>query len=356
MPKGSTVTAFLLPAIAAGAMLFATVPMASAQPLETLAEACDRLAGHPEDADTIGEGIAIEDVDIPAAEETCGAAVEADPEDRHMAFTLGRILQYQGNFEGALPLFERAAAAGSVIATIWLGHAYWDGNGVTQDYARALEYYQAAADLGSADALLFIAFAYQLGLGVEEDAAMAADTYRLAIDAGNVEARLYLADLIGGPQAPDADFAEAVALYQGLIDEDGELAATARNNLAYAWSQRGENLDEAEALAVAAMETMAEDDLSLRAATLDTLAAIRMQLGRVDEAFADIKAALAIDPGRVEHWDRLGDISLMLDRETDAVRAWQRALELYLADPDGVGGDWDVDALRHKIDEHIARG
>jgi len=356
MPKGSTATAFLLPAIAAGAMLLATVPSALAQPLETLAEACDRLAGHPDDPDTIGEGVAIGDVDLEAAEETCGAAVEFDPEDRHVAFTLGRILQYQGNFEGALPLFERAATAGSAIATTWLGHAYWDGNGVAQDYATAVDYYRAAADLGSTDALVFIAFAYQLGLGVEEDVVAAADNYRRAIEVGNENAPLYLADLLGGPDAPDDEFAEAVALYRALIESDGPLAPTARNNLAYAWSQRSENLDEAEALAVAAMETMAEDDLSLRAATLDTLAAIRMQIGRLDEAFADIKAALAIDPGRVEHWDRLGDISLLLERETDAVRAWQRALELYLADPDAVGRDWDADALRHKIDEHLVRG
>ncbi|MCW5714527.1 MAG: sel1 repeat family protein [Bauldia sp.] len=355
MPSRSTVAAILLPA-AAGLMLIATAMPLAAQPLETPAEACDRIAGHPDDADTIGAGVLIEDVDLAAAEEACGAAVEADPNNRHATFTLGRILQYQGNFEGALPLFERAATAGSTIATTWLGHAYWDGNGVAQDYARAVEYYRAAADLGSSDALVFIAFAYQLGLGVEENAATAAETYRLAIEAGNESARLYLADLLGGLDATDDEFAEAVAIYEALIDEDGDRAPSARNNLAYAWSQRGENLEEAEALAVAAMDTMAEDDLSLRAATLDTLAAIRMQLGRLNEAFGDIKAALAIDPMRVEHWDRLGDISLMLERETDAVRAWQRALELYLADPTGVGADWDVEALRHKIDEHLVRG
>lgn len=356
MPSRATVTALLLPAVAAGAILFAIVPTASAQPLETPAEACDRLAAHPADADRIGPGVLIEDVDIPAAEEACGAAVEANPDDRHATFTLGRLFQYQGNFEASLPLLERAAAAGSAIATTWLGHAYWDGAGVTQDYLRALEYYRAAVELGSTDALLYIAFAYQLGLGVDEDRTLAAETYRQAIDAGNENARLYLADMLGGPTAPDDEFAEALAIYEGLIEENGDLAPTARNNLAYAWSQRGENLEEAEALAIAAMDTMAEDDLSLRAATLDTLAAIRMQLGRPDEAFADIKAALAIDPDRVEHWDRLGDISLMLERETDAVRAWQRALELYLADPDSVGDEWDVEALRHKIDEHIARG
>src|SRR5690606_18087671 len=147
--------------------------------------------------------------------------------------------------------------------------------------------------------------------------------------------------MLGNPTAPDDAFAEAVALYRAVIDEDGDIAPTARNNLAFVWSQRGENLDEAEALAVAAMETMGDDDPSLRAATLDTLAAIRMQLGRAVEAFADIKAALAIDATRIEHWDRLGDISLMLDRERDAVRAWQRALELYLVDPDAVPPEWD---------------
>lgn len=356
MTLRSTVTAILLPAVAAGALL--TAPMASAQPVETLAEACDRLAAHPADADTIGEGVLIEDVDLAAAEETCGAAVEANPDDRHLAFTLGRVLQYQSNFEGAVPLFERAAAAGSAIAAEWLGHAYWDGLGVPQDYAMAVEQYRAAADLGSVDALLAIGFAYQLGLGVEQDIAAAGHSYRLAIDAGSERAKLYLADLLGGPDVPDADFAEAVALYQALIEADGELAPTARNNLAYSWWQRGENLEEAEALAVAAIETMAEDDISLRAATLDTLAAIRMDLGRPEEAFGDIKAAIALDGTRVEHWDRLGDISLLLDRETDAVRAWQRALELYLADPASasVGGDWDVEALRDKIDEHMAQG
>ena len=105
------------------------------------------------------------------------------------------------------------------------------------------------------------------------------------------------------------------------------------NALGYAWANRGERLDEAAVLVQRALD--AEPDT---AAFLDSLGWVRYKQGRFEEAIVLLERGRA-QPGG-DHAviiDHIGDAYYRLEREGDAVRAWnQAALRVHAAaqDPD----------------------
>ena len=70
-------------------------------------------------------------------------------------------------------VFQRGADHGDVPSMRNLGISYFNGYGVTQDYAKAREWYEKAADKGHADAMYFLGFLYRNGQGVPQDYAKA---------------------------------------------------------------------------------------------------------------------------------------------------------------------------------------
>jgi len=88
-------------------------------------------------------------------------------------FERARHVQRFDGIEAALPLYERAVAAGSARAMTALGDAYSNGDGVPRDRRRGLEYFYDAAVLGDAPAMLALARAFRIGDGVERDPELA---------------------------------------------------------------------------------------------------------------------------------------------------------------------------------------
>ncbi|KAF9131986.1 hypothetical protein BGW39_000989 [Mortierella sp. 14UC] len=66
---------------------------------------------------------------------------------------------------------------------------YHEGQGVTQDYARALEWYLKAADQNQAAAEYNIRVVYEKGLGVEVDHVLAMEWYKKAAGRGDADAQ-----------------------------------------------------------------------------------------------------------------------------------------------------------------------
>lgn len=112
--------------------------------------------------------------------------------------------------------------------------------------------------------------------------------------------------------------------FLSCIEMDGQ-HAPALNYLGYMWAERGENLVDAEKFIRRALEKEPEN-----AAYLDSLGWVLFQQGRYHEALDPLQRASQLaaadpDPTIEEH---LGDVLDKLGRRNEAIKAWERALNL----------------------------
>jgi len=92
-----------------------------------------------------------------------------------------------GNWTGAAPVCQRAAAAGDPEAELALGMMYQRGNGVPPSTTDAFKWFRMAADQGSIRATNYLAWAYANGDGVKRDGAAAIKLFQKSADAGNAQ-------------------------------------------------------------------------------------------------------------------------------------------------------------------------
>ncbi|PVH26339.1 tetratricopeptide repeat protein [Sphingobacterium corticibacter] len=131
----------------------------------------------------------------------------------------------------------------------------------------------------------------------------------------------------------DAAYQEAIAL--------DSTNASALNNLAYYWSIRKENLDQAAAYAKQATELEPTSNTFM-----DTYAWVLFQQGNYREAQVWIEKAMKGEKPSAVLLEHHGDILAKLGKNKNAVAQWQKALNL--ADEDK---SVDVDKLKEKIRE-----
>ena len=82
------------------------------------------------------------------------------------------------------------AAAGDAIAERRLGMAYYRGEGVPLDYAKAVAHLARAVDMGDAESAIRLGKMYEYGMGVAADDASAAKWYTRGAELGNPEAQV----------------------------------------------------------------------------------------------------------------------------------------------------------------------
>ena len=112
-------------------------------------------------------------------------------------------------------VFQRGADHGDVPSMRNLGISYFNGYGVTQDYAKAREWYEKAAANGNATAMLNLGQLYEEGWGVAQDYGKAREWYEKAADKGEPRAKAQLEQL--PIRAADAGrYAEALQLQEAL--------------------------------------------------------------------------------------------------------------------------------------------
>lgn len=102
---------------------------------------CDRLATHPDDPDRNAAGLEREEIDFPAAEKACRAAVAEDPQRARSQYHLARVLYYSDKVDESMRHLELAAGAGYRQATFVLGYIIADGK-VPHDDCRAGELFR----------------------------------------------------------------------------------------------------------------------------------------------------------------------------------------------------------------------
>ena len=84
-------------------------------------------------------------------------------------YALGKLLQSQKRMDEAVSRYEKAAAQNSSDAQSSLGTIYYNGEGVTKDYAKAMEWYRKAADQGNMYGEFNIGLLYEFGYGVTKN-------------------------------------------------------------------------------------------------------------------------------------------------------------------------------------------
>jgi tetratricopeptide (TPR) repeat protein len=132
--------------------------------------------------------------------------------------------------------------------------------------------------------------------------------------------RLYLSRAVSLMEMDDWPRAEAD------LKRAAELApeeAIALNYLGYSWAERGENLDEAFALIEKAV---AIDPSS--GAIIDSLGWANYQRGHYEVAVGHLEQAASLEPGDPTVTDHLGDVYWRLERKIEAGYQWRRVLEL----------------------------
>jgi TPR repeat protein len=124
------------------------------------------------------------------------------------------FLYYQGqgvsqDYAQAIAWIRKAAAQRNAEAQASLGAAYAMGQGVEQDYAQAAAWFRKAAEQGYAEAQKGLGRLFATGKGVPQDSTEAAQWYRKAAEQGNASAQLNLGALYLNGEGVPKDYGES---------------------------------------------------------------------------------------------------------------------------------------------------
>jgi TPR repeat protein len=142
----------------------------------------------------------------------------------------------RGNYSVALKQARPLAEQGDARAQAILGLIYYNGRGVSQDYAQGVAWFRKSAAQGNADAQNELGRAYYFGKGVPQDFVESASWSRKAADQGHSGAELNMGiDYEKGHGVPQ-DYKEAAAWYlkaalQGRPEAECDLANLYENGL-----------------------------------------------------------------------------------------------------------------------------
>jgi TPR repeat protein len=153
---------------------------------------------------------------------------KADAGDPDAMTNIGVLYQYglgiPRSMKKAAEMYEKAAQLGFVTAQYDLANLYYDGNGVDRDRKQAARWYTAAAQGGHAKSQFYLAQMYESGVGVEENQATALQWYMKASDQELPEAQYTLGNkLINGTNV-DADPAKGSDLVLKAAEQKYVLA------------------------------------------------------------------------------------------------------------------------------------
>lgn len=177
---------------------------------------CDEIGADPYDADKVGPGVPLEDLDAQAAIAACREAVRAAGDDApaRLHYQLGRALQASGDVNAALASYE-SASRGSAEAKSQIGYILRDGTGGSLNLNKAIVLFGEAADAGSASAMTGFAQAYESGQGgLGADAETAADWYKRAANAEYPQAMHLLANMYRDGRGVAKNMQRAMQLYE----------------------------------------------------------------------------------------------------------------------------------------------
>src|SRR5208282_2631496 len=119
-----------------------------------------------------------------------------------------------------LTALQQSADKGDAEAQFELGRAYFNGNGVPQDFNKAFELFQKSADQGNMKAENNLAVMYERGSGTKQDFAEAVKWYRKSAEQGNPLPEDHLALMLEHGKGVQKDCREAAEWYRKAAEQD----------------------------------------------------------------------------------------------------------------------------------------
>jgi tetratricopeptide (TPR) repeat protein len=275
--------------------------------------------------------------DYDAAETTARALRASKPEDVRGVYLLAQILDARGRHQEIIdllkPEIERLRAAKGQATQLAL---LLDTQGIALTQLRrhdeAIAAYKEAVQQAPDEPLrqvMLIQGLISANKNAEAIAAAQGARQKFPDDTGV----LYQ---LGAALDRSGQRAEAERTFRDLIARD-PLDANALNYLGYMFAEHGTQLDEAVQLIERALKVDPDN-----ASYLDSLGWAYFQQGKLDLADKSLTTAADKLPKNSVIQDHLGDLRLKQNRRTDAIAAWQRAL-------DGDGDSIDRAKIQKKI-------
>jgi hypothetical protein len=157
--------------------------------------------------------------------------INAERGDAKAQYSLGHMYYHgQGvgqDYAEAARWYRKGADQGDAKCQYGLGYMYYRGQGVSQDYAEAVRWYREGTAQGDAMAQDGLGLLYYQGRGVPQDYAEAARWYRKAADQGYAKAEYDLGFMYYHGQGVQQDRAEGDYWYRKAADQGDEYAQRA---------------------------------------------------------------------------------------------------------------------------------
>ena len=135
-----------------------------------------------------------------------------------------------------------AAEAGDTYAMNDLGSCLDRGDGIAQDHAEALKWFNKAAAAGNILAQCNLARYYRYSIATDRDYAKALSLYEKAAERGLVIAQNELGDMYRKGEGTDVDYEKALFWFEKAAKQNTSLASAAQYNLGYMYCT-GEGTD-----------------------------------------------------------------------------------------------------------------
>jgi TPR repeat protein len=141
---------------------------------------------------------------------------------------------FEKNITKALNFFESAAKHNDVLALNNLGHMYYYGKGVENDYSKALYYYQLSAEQGVASSQYSLGNMYYYGIGeVKKDYLKAFYYYQLSAEQGLANSQNSLGNMYYYGKGVDKDYFKAHYYWRLAADQNNYPAKINITDLIY---------------------------------------------------------------------------------------------------------------------------
>jgi TPR repeat protein len=124
-----------------------------------------------------------------------------------------------GNYGMALNELIPAAKAGNADAQQLLGHMYYMGQGVPQDFKQALNWHRKAAVQGKHESEYVIGTMYYSGKGVEQDYKGAMQWLQKAASGGHADAQYMLGAMYFTGKGVPQDYQQSVAWFRRAAEQ-----------------------------------------------------------------------------------------------------------------------------------------
>ena len=121
---------------------------------------------------------------------------------------------------------------GDAAAQTYLGHMYYQGEGVTKDYGQAVNWFRKGAEQGNADAQWRLGVMYNRGEGVTKDYGQAVNWFRKGAEQGNAGAQWRIGSSYENGEGVAKDYGQAVNWYRKAA-EQGNVGAQVSLGLKY---------------------------------------------------------------------------------------------------------------------------